>query len=108
MKKLFIQTLGCAMNIRDSEHMIAELKEQDYELTDELTSADLIIINTCSVREKPVHKLFSEIGAIAKKKKEGAKLGICGSSASHLGEEIFKKAPIVDFVLGARNVSKIT
>lgn len=108
MKKLFIQTLGCAMNIRDSEHMIAELKEQDYELTDELTSADLIIINTCSVREKPVHKLFSEIGAIAKKKKEGAKLGICGCSASHLGEEIFKKAPIVDFVLGARNVSKIT
>ncbi|HJE66619.1 MAG TPA: tRNA (N6-isopentenyl adenosine(37)-C2)-methylthiotransferase MiaB, partial [Campylobacter avium] len=62
-KKLFIQTLGCAMNVRDSEHMIAELSKNDeYSLTTEAEDADLILINTCSVREKPVHKLFSEIG----------------------------------------------
>lgn len=108
MKKLFIQTLGCAMNVRDSEHMIAELKEKEnFTLTNEVKDADLILINTCSVREKPVHKLFSEIGSYVKHKKTDAKIGVCGCTASHIGEEIFKKAPEVSFVLGARNVSKI-
>ena len=108
-KKLYIQTLGCAMNVRDSEHIIAELSQkEDYALTNEPETADLILINTCSVRERPVHKLFSEIGSFEKLKKKGAKIGICGCTASHLGAEIFKKAPNVDFVLGARNVSQIT
>lgn len=108
-KKLFIQTLGCAMNVRDSEHIIAELSQkEDYSLTKEIKEADLILINTCSVREKPVHKLFSEVGSFEKLKKEGAKIGVCGCTASHLGAEIFKKAPYIDFVLGARNVSQIT
>jgi tRNA-2-methylthio-N6-dimethylallyladenosine synthase len=107
-KKLFIETLGCAMNVRDSEHMIAELNQKEpYELTENLSEADLIIINTCSVREKPVAKLFSEIGVFKKHKKEGAKIGVTGCTASHLGKEIIKRAPAVDFVLGARNVSKI-
>jgi len=109
MKKLFIETLGCAMNSRDSEHMIAELKEKDgYETTTKLDEADLILINTCSVREKPVSKLFSELGIFNKKKKDGAKIGVCGCTASHLGKEIIKRAPYVNFVLGARNVSKIS
>lgn len=96
------------MNTRDSEHMIAELNREDsYELTQALGDADLIIINTCSVREKPVAKLFSEIGVFNKKKKEGAKIGVCGCTASHLGKEIIRRAPSVDFVLGARNVSRI-
>ena len=108
-KKLFIETLGCAMNSRDSEHMIAELKEKEgYETTVSLEDADLILINTCSVREKPVHKLFSELGGFNKKKKKGAKIGVCGCTASHLGDEIIKRAPYVNFVLGARNVSKIS
>lgn len=97
------------MNVRDSEHMIAELKEKEnYKLTQDVKEADLILINTCSVREKPVHKLFSEVGSYEKIKKNGAKIGVCGCTASHLGDEIFKRAPNVDFVLGARNVSKIT
>jgi len=109
MKKLYIETLGCAMNVRDSEHMIAELNAKEpYELTEELSDADLIIINTCSVREKPVSKLFSEIGVFKKHKKESAKIGVTGCTASHLGKEIIKRAPSVDFVLGARNISKIT
>jgi len=108
MKKLFIETLGCAMNVRDSEHMIAELnKKEPFELTNNIEEADLIIINTCSVREKPVSKLFSELGGFKKKRKDGAKIGVAGCTASHLGEEIIKRAPYVDFVLGARNVSKI-
>jgi tRNA-2-methylthio-N6-dimethylallyladenosine synthase len=109
MKKLYIETLGCAMNVRDSEHMIAELNTKEpYELTEELSDADLIIINTCSVREKPVSKLFSEIGVFKKHKKKSAKIGVTGCTASHLGADIIKRAPAVDFVLGARNISKIT
>jgi len=108
-KKLYIETLGCAMNERDSEHMIAELSQkEDYSLTQDPKEADLILINTCSVRERPVHKLFSELGQFKKIKKEDAKIGVCGCTASHLGKEIIKRAPYVSFVLGARNVSKIT
>ena len=108
-KKLFIQTLGCQMNTRDTEHIIAELNKHDnYTTTTVLEDADLIIINTCSVREKPVAKLFSELGQFRQKRKNGAKIGVCGCTASHLGKEIIKKAHYVDFVLGARNVSKIS
>ena len=97
------------MNSRDSEHMIAELHEKEgFETTDDFKEADLILINTCSVREKPVHKLFSELGGFNKHKKPSAKIGVCGCTASHLGEEIIEKAPYVNFVLGARNVSKIS
>ena len=107
-KKLFIQTLGCQMNDTDSQHIIAELKEhKNYSQTDNMEDADLIIINTCSVREKPVSKLFSEIGQFNIKKKDNAKIGVCGCTASHLGKDIMKRAPYVDFVLGARNISKI-
>ncbi|WP_345993391.1 tRNA (N6-isopentenyl adenosine(37)-C2)-methylthiotransferase MiaB [Sulfurimonas sp. HSL-1716] len=107
-KKLYIETLGCAMNVRDSEHIIAELNEKDdYTLTENSGEADLILINTCSVRERPVQKLFSELGMFNKVKKEGAKIGVCGCTASHLGQDIIKRAPYVNFVLGARNVSKI-
>jgi len=96
------------MNSRDTEHMIAQLSEKEgYVTTDDMPLADLILINTCSVREKPVAKLFSELGVFNKKKKKTAKIGVCGCTASHLGEEILKRAPYVSFVLGARNVSKI-
>lgn len=107
--KLYIETLGCAMNVRDSEHIIAELQTKEgYSLTPNMQEADLILINTCSVREKPEQKLFSEIGQFAKSKKNGAKIGVCGCTASAMGNEIIKKSPHVDFVLGARNISKIT
>ena len=95
------------MNVRDSEHIIAQLDLKGYTQTQVLKEADLILINTCSVREKPVQKLFSELGSFKKKKKESAKIGVCGCTASHLGEEILKRAPYVSFVLGARNVSKL-
>ncbi len=73
-KKLFIQTLGCQMNDTDSKHIQAELeKHKGYSATQNIEDADLIIINTCSVREKPVQKLFSEIGQFNKKKKRWCK-----------------------------------
>lgn len=108
-KKLYIETFGCAMNERDSAHIIAELEEKEsYQLTKSPQEADLILINTCSVREKPEKKLFSEIGQYAKIKKSGAKIGVCGCTASHLGDEILRRSKAVSFVLGARNVSKIS
>ncbi len=103
--KLFIETFGCQMNVKDSEHIIGELDEL-YVTTQNPKEADLIILNTCSVREKPVQKLFSELGAL-RKINPNAKFGVCGCTASHMGEKIIKKAPFVDFVLGARNVSRI-
>jgi len=93
------------MNVKDSEHIIAELSDE-YEITQNPEDAELILLNTCSVREKPVQKLFSELGAL-KKKNPTAQFGVCGCTASHMGEEIIKKAPYVSFVLGARNVSRI-
>ena len=96
------------MNDTDSQHMASELeKHKDYVQTNIMEEADLIIINTCSVREKPVSRLFSEIGQFNKKKKQGAKIGVAGCTASHLDEDIIRRAPAVDFVLGARNISKI-
>ena len=106
MKKLYIETFGCQMNVKDTDHLIAELSDE-YQVTENKKEADLLIINTCSVREKPVAKMFSEIGVLKKHKKENAKIGVCGCTASHMGKEIIQKAPIVDFVLGARNVSRI-
>ncbi len=105
MKKLFIETFGCQMNVKDSEHIIGELSDE-YSTTTNPKEADLIILNTCSVREKPVAKLFSELGSL-KKQNPNAKFGVCGCTASHMGEEIIKRAPYVSFVLGARNVSRI-
>ena len=105
MKKLYIETFGCQMNVKDSEHIVAELSDR-YEETTNPKEADLIILNTCSVREKPVNKLFSELGAL-KKQNPDAKFGVCGCTASHMGADIIKRAPFVSFVIGARNVSKI-
>lgn len=97
------------MNIRDSEHILAELRAKEgYEIASSAEEADLILINTCSVRERPVSKLFSELGAFNLTKKEGAKIGVCGCTATHLGAAIFRRAPFVDFVLGARNVSRVS
>ena len=106
--KVYIETFGCAMNHKDSENILAKLKaDREAVQTDKITEADLIIINTCSVREKPIQKLFSELGSFNAIKKSGAKIGVAGCTASHLGREIIQKAPYVNFVLGARNISKI-
>jgi tRNA-2-methylthio-N6-dimethylallyladenosine synthase len=97
------------MNTRDSELLFAELRDKEgYEKASSAEESDLILINACSVRERPISKLFSELGAFNLIKKPTAKIGVCGCTASHLGASIFRRAPYVDFVLGARNVSKIT
>jgi len=103
MKKVYIRTFGCQMNEKDSE-IVLSLLQPDFVLTEDPDSADLILINTCSVREKPQHKLYSEIGRFKelKKKKPELLLGVMGCVAQQEGEKIVERYPCVDIVLGTQ------
>ncbi|MDD5246286.1 MAG: tRNA (N6-isopentenyl adenosine(37)-C2)-methylthiotransferase MiaB [Candidatus Omnitrophica bacterium] len=113
-KHLYIRTYGCQMNVRDSEVVAGLLKAEGYKLTDDPASADVVIINTCSVRELAEQKAWSEIGRIAKKSqvtshKSQVKplIGIIGCMAQNYKESIFQRAPEVDFVVGPTDIAKI-
>lgn len=103
MKKVYIRTFGCQMNEKDSE-IVLSLLQPDFVPTEEPESADLILINTCSVREKPQHKLYSEIGRFKelKKKKPELLIGVMGCVAQQEGERIVERYPYVDIVLGTQ------
>lgn len=102
-KKVYIKTFGCQMNENDTEKMYILLSDE-YEPVSTPEDADLILVNTCSVREKPQHKAFSEIGRYQylKKKKPNLIIGITGCVAQQEGENILKKLPYVDLVLGTQ------
>lgn len=103
MKKVYIRTFGCQMNEKDSE-IVLLLLQPDFVPTEDPGSADLIFINTCSVREKPQHKVYSEIGRFKelKKKKPDLLIGVMGCVAQQEGEKIVEKYPYVDIVLGTQ------
>ena len=107
-ERVYIKTFGCQMNVNDSEKMLW-LLYPDYEPTFKPEEADLIIINTCSVREKPQHKVYSEAGRYKtlKKKKPSLIIGITGCVAQQEGERLLEKLPYVDFVLGTQSFFKI-
>ncbi|AIH04111.1 MULTISPECIES: tRNA (N6-isopentenyl adenosine(37)-C2)-methylthiotransferase MiaB [Thermodesulfobacterium] len=107
-KRVYIKTFGCQMNENDSEKVLILLKEE-YVPTDNPEEADLIIVNTCSVREKPQHKVYSEVGRYKplKKKKKHLLIGIIGCVAQQEGENLIKKLPYVDFVLGTQSFYQI-
>ena len=106
MKKVFIDTMGCQMNKSDTERMLGMLSHFDYEETKEPEQADLLMINTCSIRQLSEDKAFSAVGTWGKWKKEGKniKIGFCGCVAQQKAQEIFKRAPYVDFVLGTHKI----
>jgi tRNA-2-methylthio-N6-dimethylallyladenosine synthase len=105
-KHLYIQTFGCQMNVHDSEQMVSLLSENGYEYTDNMMFADLIILNTCSIREKAAQKVYSQLGRIEKLKKLNPELiiGVGGCLAQHLGTKFHKKAGCLDFVFGTHNI----
>ena len=108
--KLFIRTFGCQMNEYDSARMADVLREsRGYMLTDKPEEADLVLINTCSVREKPQEKLFSELGRYKalKRKRPGMKIGVGGCVASQEGEAIGKRAPYVDIIFGPQTLHRL-
>jgi tRNA-2-methylthio-N6-dimethylallyladenosine synthase len=108
MKTYFIETWGCQMNELDSERLSGNLKLRGYQKTDDETRADLILLNTCSVRDKAEQKVFSRLGRLREIKRDtGAKIGVCGCVAQQEGERILDRAPWVDFVMGPGNVGHL-
>jgi tRNA-2-methylthio-N6-dimethylallyladenosine synthase len=102
-----IETWGCQMNVHDSEKLAGLLESEGYVRAAGIPQADLLVLNTCSVREKAAEKFFSELGRLAawKRGRPGVLLGVCGCVAQEQGEAIVDRAPHVDFVLGPRSVA---
>ncbi len=105
-KLLYLETFGCQMNVSDSEKIISMLKGIGYQTTENPSHADLIILNTCSVRAKAEQKLYSSLGRYKdlKKKNDRLVLGIGGCVAQKEGERLLKKAPFVNIVFGTHNL----
>ena len=108
--KLYIKTMGCQMNEYDSEKMADVLRvSHGYELTSAPEDADLLLVNTCSIREKAQEKVFSELGRWRawKEKRPEIMIGVGGCVASQEGEGIRKRAPFVDMVFGPQTLHRL-
>ena len=104
-KRVYIETYGCQMNEHDSERMLRILEGYDYSETKEAIEADLILINTCSVREKPEHKVYSALGRFKKLKEEkGTIIGVAGCVAQQEGERLLDRIPYLDMVIGTQAI----
>jgi tRNA-2-methylthio-N6-dimethylallyladenosine synthase len=108
-KKVYIRTFGCQMNVHDSEKIMGVLHAEGYEKTDDPRSAELIIFNTCSIRQKAEQKFYSELGKIKtwKTKKSSLTIAVAGCIAQQEGANIFRKAPHVDLVFGPQNIHEL-
>ncbi len=108
-KKVFLQTFGCQMNERDSEAVTGLLLGRGYDMTESIESADLILYNTCSVRDHAEQKVFGRIGSFRGLKEKNPRLivGIIGCMAQEHGGNFFKKNPEIDLVCGPGNLSQI-
>ena len=108
-KKLAIKTYGCQMNQYDSERIIGLLQQADYELTDDVKEANLVLLNTCSIREKADQKFYSELGRLKqiKQRRHDMLIGVCGCIPQRAKGEILARAPYVDLVFGTLNVSRV-
>ncbi len=107
MKKFFIQTFGCQMNVYDGQRIATMLAHHGLTQTDNVADADIIILNTCSVREKATNKVYSALGRIRKEKKPTALFGIVGCVARESGADAFKRIPDLNFVLGPQSYHKL-
>ena len=106
--KVFIKTFGCQMNEYDSDKMADVLRAAEgYEPTTNVDEADLILFNTCSVREKAQEKVFSDLGRVKHLKAKGVKIGVGGCVASQEGEAIIARAPYVDVVFGPQTLHRL-
>lgn len=106
MKKLFIKTYGCQMNFYDSGKMADVLQPLGYAATEEMAGADLVILNTCHIRERATEKVYSELGQVKRQRDlQGNKMliAVAGCVGQAEGEEIFNRAPFVDMVVGPQS-----
>ena len=109
-KRLFIKTYGCQMNVYDSERMRDVLRPLGYQPVDTAENADLVVLNTCHIREKATEKVYSELGQIKKlKESAGGKMtiAVAGCVAQAEGAEIMRRQPAVDLVLGPQAYHKL-
>jgi tRNA-2-methylthio-N6-dimethylallyladenosine synthase len=108
-KKLFIKTYGCQMNVYDSERMAEALGGQGYEQTLTPDDADMILLNTCHIREKAAEKVYSELGRFKglKAARPDLKIGVAGCVAQAEGEEIMRRQPMVDLVVGPQSYHRL-
>ncbi|RLL62698.1 tRNA (N6-isopentenyl adenosine(37)-C2)-methylthiotransferase MiaB [Paenirhodobacter hankyongi] len=108
-KKLHIKTYGCQMNVYDSERMAEAMGTQGYVLTDDPAEADMVLLNTCHIREKAAEKVYSDLGRLRpfKEAKPGLKIGVAGCVAQAEGEEIMRRMPLVDLVVGSQNYHRL-
>ena len=107
MKKFFIQTFGCQMNVYDGWRIAAMLTHHGLTQTDKISDADIIILNTCAVRAKATDKVFSALGRIRRAKKPTALFGIVGCVAREAGATAFRRIPDLNFVLGPQSYHKL-
>ena len=107
-KKVFIKTYGCQMNEYDSDKLVLDLKKNHYEQTGDIQEADMVLLNTCNIREKAAEKVYSELGRIKKFKdiKTDLKIGVTGCVAQAESTEIFDRQPAVDFIVGPQSYHK--
>ncbi|EEX15056.1 tRNA-I(6)A37 thiotransferase enzyme MiaB [Citreicella sp. SE45] len=108
-KKLFIKTYGCQMNVYDSERMAEAMGGQGYVQTDSPDDADMILLNTCHIREKAAEKVYSELGRykVLKAERPDLKIGVAGCVAQAEGEEIMRRQPMVDLVVGPQSYHRL-
>jgi tRNA-2-methylthio-N6-dimethylallyladenosine synthase len=108
-KYLYIETFGCQMNVHDSEQMAVLLADVGYQLTDDAKKADLILVNTCSIRDKAEQKAFSELGRLValKEKNQDLIIGVAGCLAQHLGKKVHSRVKNVDLVFGTHNIHRL-
>src|ERR671922_1189908 len=108
-KKLYIETVGCQMNVLDSELVVGSLRRQGYVLTDEPTAADVILFNTCSVRQHAEDKIYSALGRLRghKARHPHKVIGVLGCMAQKDQELVRKRAPHVDIVCGPGQLSQL-
>ncbi len=109
VKKLYIKTYGCQMNVYDSERMAEALGGSGYEETDSPEAADMILLNTCHIREKAAEKVYSELGRLKGLKEDNPdlKIGVAGCVAQAEGEEIMRRQPLVDLVVGPQSYHRL-
>ncbi|MDZ4311785.1 MAG: tRNA (N6-isopentenyl adenosine(37)-C2)-methylthiotransferase MiaB [Cypionkella sp.] len=108
-KKLFIKTYGCQMNVYDSERMAEAMGADGYVATDSAEDADMVLLNTCHIREKAGEKLYSDLGRLKKLKlaRPDVKIGVAGCVAQAEGAEIMRRMPIVDLVVGPQSYHRL-
>jgi tRNA-2-methylthio-N6-dimethylallyladenosine synthase len=108
-KKLYISTIGCQMNVYDSEKIVSDLALHGYEKTETIESADLVVLNTCTIREKAEQKAFSFLGRLTKLKQNKSHLivAVGGCVAQQEGEKLVKRVPVVDIVFGTQAIDRL-